>query len=70
MCLRVQEVLAQLKRIDREVLWMRHFDQLPFADLALLLHISENAAMKRYVRALRRLEVLLPDLYPQGEREP
>jgi len=68
--LRVQEVLSQLKPIDREVLWMRHFDQLSFADLALLLHISENAAMKRYVRALRRLEKLLPDLYPRGDEEP
>ncbi len=65
--LRVQEVLSQLKPIDREVLWMRHFDQLAFADLALLLRISENAAMKRYVRALQRLEKLLPDLYPRGE---
>ena len=64
---RVQEVLSQLKPIDREVLWMRHFDQLSFADLAMLLHISENTAIKRYARALRRLKDLLPDLYPRGD---
>ncbi len=68
--LRVQEVLSQLKPIDREVLWMRHFDQLSFADLAMLLKISENTAMKRYVRALQRLEKLLPDLSPPGDEEP
>ncbi len=64
---RVQQVLATLKPIDREVLWMRHYDQLSFADLAMLLKISENTAMKRYARALRRLKDLLPDLYPQGD---
>ncbi len=67
---RVQQVLSQLKPIDREVLWMRHFDQLSFRDLAMLLNIPENTAMKRYVRALQRLKNLLPDLYPQGDQGP
>ena len=67
---RVQEVLSQLKPIDREVLWMRHFDQLSFADLAMLLHISENTAIKRYARALQRLKDLLPDLYPREDEGP
>jgi RNA polymerase sigma-70 factor (subfamily 1) len=64
---RVQQVLSELKPIDREVIWMRHFDQLSFADLSMLLKIPENTAMKRYVRALRRLKDLLPDLAPQGD---
>jgi RNA polymerase sigma-70 factor, ECF subfamily len=64
---RIQQVLAQLKPIDREVLWMRHFDQLAFGEIAELLNITENTAMKRYVRALRRLKELLPDLYPRGD---
>jgi RNA polymerase sigma-70 factor (ECF subfamily) len=64
---RVQQVLSTLKPIDQEVIWMRHYDQLSFADLAMVLKISENTAMKRYVRALRRLKDLLPDLYPQGD---
>jgi RNA polymerase sigma-70 factor, ECF subfamily len=63
---RVQKVLSELKQSDREVLWMRHFDQLSFSDLAMLLHISENTAIKRYARALQRLRELLPDLYHQG----
>jgi len=64
---RVQEVLSQLKPIDREVIWMRHFDQLSFTDLAVLLKIPENTAIKRYARALQRLRELLPDLYPQQD---
>jgi RNA polymerase sigma-70 factor (ECF subfamily) len=64
---RVQQVMSTLKPIDREVLWMRHYDQLSFAEVAKLLKIPENTAMKRYVRALRRLKELLPDLYPQGD---
>jgi RNA polymerase sigma-70 factor (ECF subfamily) len=65
---RVQQVLSTLKPIDREVLWMRHYDQLSFADLAMLLKIPENTAMKRYVRALRRLKDLLHDLNLQGDK--
>ena len=67
---RIQEVLSQLKPIDREVLWMRHYDQLSFADLSMLLKISENTAIKRYARALQRLQELLPDLYAQGKDKP
>ncbi len=68
MCRRVQQVLDTLKPNDREVLWMRHFDQLSFADLAMLLKIPENTAIKRYVRAVRRLKDLLPDLNPYGDQ--
>src|SRR5207248_8122133 len=50
---RVQEILSQLKPIDRAVLSMRHFDQLSFADLAMLLKISETTAITRSARALR-----------------
>jgi RNA polymerase sigma-70 factor (ECF subfamily) len=64
---RIQQVLSTLKQMDREVLWMRHYDQLSFADVATLLKIPENTAMKRYVRALRRLKDLLPDLHPRGD---
>jgi RNA polymerase sigma-70 factor (ECF subfamily) len=64
---RVQQVLSTLKPIDREVLWMRHYDQLSFAEVAKLLKIPENTAMKRYARALQRLKERLPDLYPPGD---
>jgi RNA polymerase sigma-70 factor, ECF subfamily len=55
---RMDEALGQLRDGDREILWMRHYDELAFADIATILGISENTATVRYVRALRRLKDL------------
>jgi RNA polymerase sigma-70 factor (ECF subfamily) len=57
--LRVQEAMNRLEPIDREALALRHFEQLSRAEAAQVLGISEAAAAKRYVRALKRLEELL-----------
>ncbi len=57
--LRVQEALNGMDAIDREVLAMRHFEQLSRAEIAQLLRISEAAAGKRYIRALDRLKQIL-----------
>jgi RNA polymerase sigma-70 factor (ECF subfamily) len=53
---RMREAMQQLRDGDREILWMRHYDELGFADIATLLGVSENTATVRYVRALRRLK--------------
>ena len=55
-CMRA--ALQQLRDADREILWMRHYDEFAFADIAALLGINENTATVRYVRALRRLKNL------------
>ena len=55
---KMQETMGRLQDSDREILWMRHYDELPFADIALVLSINENTATVRYVRALRRLKDL------------
>jgi RNA polymerase sigma-70 factor (ECF subfamily) len=52
---RLQEALDGLDPLDREVLALRHFEQLSRAEAASLLGISEAAAGKRYLRALERL---------------
>ncbi len=57
-------VLAQLNPADRDILWMRHFDQLSFADIAAVLETTENAATVRYVRALKRLKELWRHIHP------
>lgn len=54
----MREALQQLRDADREILWMRHYDEFAFADIAALLGVSENTATVRYVRALRRLRDL------------
>jgi RNA polymerase sigma-70 factor (ECF subfamily) len=54
--LRVQEALNSMDPHDREVLILRHFEELSNAEAAQVLGIKPSAAVNRYVRALRRLK--------------
>lgn len=56
---RFEEALPRLSDDDREVLFMRHFEQLSNSDVARALSLSEPAAGMRHLRALRRLRDLL-----------
>jgi RNA polymerase sigma-70 factor (ECF subfamily) len=60
--LRLQEALNSLDPIDREVLSLRHFEELNRKETAQVLGIEEGAAAKRYIRALKRLKDILADL--------
>ncbi len=53
--------LDQLEEHDREVLLMRHFEQLSNQDVAAALGLTEPAAGMRYLRAMRRLRTLLAE---------
>jgi RNA polymerase sigma-70 factor (ECF subfamily) len=57
--MRLQEALNTLDSIDREVLSLRHFEEMSLAETALSLGIQESAAAKRYIRALKRLKAVL-----------
>ncbi len=52
---RVRAVIGQLEPIDREILSLRHFEELTNSEAALELEISPAAASRRYIRALERL---------------
>jgi RNA polymerase sigma-70 factor (ECF subfamily) len=56
---RLHDAIAQLDDIDREVILMRHFEQLSNQDVAQALELTEPAASMRYLRAVRRLRDLL-----------
>jgi RNA polymerase sigma-70 factor (ECF subfamily) len=58
-CLRLQQALDELDPLDREVLALRHFEQLSNGEAARVLGVNESAASKRYVRALQRLKEAL-----------
>ena len=45
--------------MDREILALRHFEELSNAEAAHLLDIRESAASKRYTRALKHLKDVL-----------
>jgi RNA polymerase sigma-70 factor (ECF subfamily) len=64
--LRVQEALNALDPMDREVLSLRHFEELTAAEAAQVLGIEEAAAAKRYFRALKRLKGVLAAM-PGGQ---
>jgi RNA polymerase sigma-70 factor (ECF subfamily) len=57
--LRVQEALNGMQPLDREVVALRHFEQLTNAETAQVLGISEAAASNRFIRALVRLKTIL-----------
>jgi RNA polymerase sigma-70 factor (ECF subfamily) len=57
--LRVQEALNEMEPLDREILALRHYEQLSNRETAYMLEISEAAASIRFIRALRRLKDLL-----------
>jgi RNA polymerase sigma-70 factor, ECF subfamily len=60
--IRLQEALNTLDAMDREVLSLRHFEELSLAETALSLGIEESAAAKRYIRALKRLKATLANM--------
>lgn len=54
--LSVQEALNAMDPVDREVLALRHFEQMSNAEAAEALEINESTASSRYLRALKRLK--------------
>jgi RNA polymerase sigma-70 factor, ECF subfamily len=65
---RLQGALDVMDPIDREVLVLRHFEQLSNGECARVLGLTDSAATKRYLRALSRLKEILVAL-PGGEKE-
>jgi RNA polymerase sigma-70 factor, ECF subfamily len=59
---RLSEALGKMDATDREVVALRHFEQLTSAEAAQVLGIQERAAAKRYLRALERLREILADM--------
>jgi len=62
----VKAALAELSARDREVLVLRHLEQLSTYEIASVLGISEGAVMTRHTRALEQLRGLLDDERPEN----
>jgi RNA polymerase sigma-70 factor (ECF subfamily) len=67
--LRLQQALNPIDPIDREVLVLRHYEQLTNNEVALVLGLDKFAASKRSACALIRLKDLLA-VMPGGLQEP
>jgi RNA polymerase sigma-70 factor, ECF subfamily len=58
----LEEAFDQMDPLDREILALRHFEELSNTEVAEILGIQKAAASKRYVRALARLRTALADV--------
>jgi RNA polymerase sigma-70 factor, ECF subfamily len=68
--IKIQDALNAMDPIDREILALRHFEELNNSETAAVLGLHKAAASNRYVRALRRLkEVLAPTLGLGGDSD-
>jgi RNA polymerase sigma-70 factor, ECF subfamily len=55
----IDQALAGMNEIDREVLALRHFEELTNIETSQVLEMSEQAASIRYIRAISRLRKVL-----------
>ena len=67
MRLRWQEVLDCRADIDREVIALRHFEQLDSQEVADVLEMSKSGASSRYIRAMQRLKEELSQFSEFGD---
>jgi RNA polymerase sigma-70 factor (ECF subfamily) len=58
---RFATAVEKLDEIDRQIVLLRHFEHLSTGDVAEVLGLTKPAAGMRYMRAMRRLRVLLGD---------
>jgi len=55
------DALEKMDPVDREVLALRHFEDLSNGEVAQILGLQKAAASNRYIRALKRLKEILSD---------
>jgi RNA polymerase sigma-70 factor (ECF subfamily) len=68
--LRLEQALNAMDAIDREIIALRHFEELSNGEVAQVLALSKAAASKRYVRALTRLQTVLEGMPEFGGSRP
>lgn len=60
--IQLQQVLNAMEPLDREILALRHFEDLNNSEIAVVLNLSKSAASNRYIRALKRLKAELSQI--------
>jgi RNA polymerase sigma-70 factor (ECF subfamily) len=65
---RLEQALEELDAMDREIIVLRHFEELTNSEAAQVLDLTSSAACNRYVRALERLRQVL-DKFPDFSGE-
>jgi RNA polymerase sigma-70 factor (ECF subfamily) len=65
---RLEQTLNRMDPMDREVIALRHFEELSNIETAAVLGIQHSAASKRYLRAMSRLTELLSEFAATDDR--
>lgn len=52
----VRQIIDELLPQDKDIIFMRHFEQMDYNDCAAILNISLDAVKMRYYRAIKRLK--------------
>jgi RNA polymerase sigma-70 factor, ECF subfamily len=60
--IQIQTALNGMDAMDREIIALRHFEELSNAEVAEVLGLDKSTVSKRYIRALKRLQVVLEDI--------
>jgi RNA polymerase sigma-70 factor (ECF subfamily) len=58
----IEQAIDGMDPVDREVLALRHFEEMTNGEVAQVLEIQQKAASIRYVRAVRRLRGILAEM--------
>lgn len=58
----LEEALNEMNELDREVIALRHFEELSNTEVAEVLGIGVHAASNRYVRAIKRMRELVSSI--------
>jgi RNA polymerase sigma-70 factor (ECF subfamily) len=58
----VRQAIERLEPIDRDIIFLRFYERLPFRAIATIVGLEENTANQRCVRALLKLKKHLPNL--------
>jgi RNA polymerase sigma-70 factor (ECF subfamily) len=56
---RLEAAIDQLNTIDREIILLRHFEELTNSEAAMVLGLKATTANNRYIRALARLRAVM-----------
>lgn len=62
MITQIEQTLEGMEDLDREIVALRHFEEMRNSEVAEVLGIKEAAASNRYIRALMRLREALDEL--------
>ena len=65
----LRQAVGKLEHVDREVLMLREFEQLSYAEIAELLHLPANTVRSRLFRARMALRDLLAAPVPKSASE-